>query len=331
MTLRRPAYDQGVSSVSGRNRIVRFSAFGGPEVLHLDDEPARDPGPGEVRVRMAYAGLNPVDYKIRRGNPKYGTALPSDLGRELSGVVEATGPEVEHLAAGDRVFGTIPTGALADRVAAAASYFAFVPDELAMDVAGGLALAGQTAWDAIASQGLQAGDTIVVSASAGGVGGILSQLGVHAGVRVIGSASPGNHRWLRSRGVEPVEYGPGLVDAVRALLGSPAAPTAAFDLHGGESVAQFLELGIPPERINTNAMGDAAPPGVRHVGRGPTDLPTLATLAALVVDGAVDVPIAAHYPLERIADAFTFLEAGHLRGKVVVGGGPDEASQHSNQ
>jgi enoyl reductase len=312
-----------------RNRVVRFSEFGGPEVLHLDEQPIREPGAGEVRVRMAFAGLNPVDYKIRRGGPQYSTVLPSDLGRELSGVVDATGPEVEHLAAGDRVFGTIPSGALADYVVASATYFAFVPDDLPMDVAGGLALAGQTAWDAIASQGLKAGDTILVSACAGGVGGILSQLAVHAGVRVIGSSSTGNHAWLRSRGIEPVVYGPGLVDAVRALLPAGAVPAAAFDLHGAESIGQFLELGVPPERINTNAMGGAGsagaalPPGVRRVGRGPTDLATLATLAALVVDGDVELPIAARYPLSRIAEAYTFLEAGHLRGKVVVSGSHD--------
>jgi NADPH:quinone reductase-like Zn-dependent oxidoreductase len=310
-----------------QNRVVRFDRFGGPEVLQLDEEPLREPGPGEVRVRMAYAGLNPVDYKIRRGGAQYATQLPSDLGRELSGIVDATGPEVEHLAADDRVFGTVPSGALADFVVVAASHFAFVPDELPMDVAGGLALAGQTAWGAIASQGLQAGDTILVSASAGGVGGILSQLAVHAGVRVIGSASPGNHAWLRSRGIEPVEYGPGLVDAVQSLLGTGAAPTAAFDLHGAECVAQFVELGVPPERINTNAMGSAVPgsaelpAGVQRTGRGPTDLATLATIAALVVDGAVEVPIAARFPLARVAEAYTFLEAGHLRGKVVVEGG----------
>jgi NADPH:quinone reductase-like Zn-dependent oxidoreductase len=305
--------------------VVRFAEFGSPDVLYLDDETIREPGPGEVRVRMAYAGLNPVDFKIRRGGPAYGTVLPSGLGRELSGVVESTGPEVENLAAGDRVFGLVETAALADRVIAAASDLAFVPDELPMDVAGGLALAGHTAWDAIASQGLQRGDTIVVSASAGGAGGILAQLAVHSGVRVIGSASPGNHAWLRSRGIEPVEYGPGLVDAVRALLPDGAAPTAAFDFHGPESVAQFLELGVPPERINTNAMGAGAglgkpPRGVRQVGRGPTDLATLATLAALVVDGAIEVPIAGRFPLERVVEAYTLLETRHLRGKIVVSG-----------
>ncbi len=313
------------------NRVVRFAEFGGPEKLFVAEEPISEPGPGEVRVAMAWAGLNPVDFKIRRGSPAYGTVLPSGLGRELSGVVEATGPEVEHLAAGDVVFGFASNGAgrpggLADRVVAAAAGLAFVPDRLPLDVAGGLALAGQTAWDAVASQGLQAGDTIVVSAAAGGVGGILSQLAVHAGVRVIGSASAANHGWLRSRGVEPVAYGPGLPDAVRALLGPGVTLTAAFDLHGPDSIAQFLELGVPPERINTNAMSPGAglgepPPGVRQVGRGATDLATLATLAALVVDGAVEVPIAGRFPLERVADAYVLLEGRHLRGKVVVGGG----------
>ncbi|MEO8094907.1 MAG: NADP-dependent oxidoreductase [Pseudolysinimonas sp.] len=302
------------------NRVVMFSEFGGPEVLRIEQREVEAPPPGHVRVRMAFAGLNPVDYKIRRGGPAYGTVLPSTLGRELSGVVEATGEQVERLAAGDVVFGSIPVGALADAVIVPEANMAFAPKELSLDVAGGLALAGQTAWDAIASQGLKAGDTIVVSASAGGVGGILAQLAVHARVRVIGSASRGNHAWLRSRGIEPVEYGAAFVDAVRALVGSGQSPTAGFDLHGAESVQQFLELGISPERINSNAMGAAVPPGVRTIGRGGPNLDTLGTLAALVVDGALEIPIAGRFALERVRDAYALLEGQHLRGKVVVGG-----------
>ena len=300
------------------NRVVTFAEFGGPEVLRLERRPLPEPGPGEVRVAMAFAGLNPVDYKIRRGGAQYDTVLPSVLGRELSGIVEATGDEVERRAVGDAVFGSILVGAFADAVIVPEGNMAFVPDALPMDVAGGLALAGQTAWDALASQGITRGDTIVVSASAGGVGGILSQLAVHAGARVIGTASHANHAWLRSRGIEPIEYGPGMVDAVRALVDT--VPTAAFDFHGAESVGQFLELGIPAERINSNAMGAAVPPGVNRVGRGGPNLDTLGTLAAMVVDGAVEVPIAGRFRLEQVADAFELLEGQHLRGKVVVGG-----------
>lgn len=300
------------------DRVVEFARFGPPEVLEIVDRPRPELGGDEVRVRVAWAGLNPVDYKIRRGGPGYDVRLPSRIGRELSGRVEQVGLDVSRLAPGDRVFGTIPVGALAEAVAVPASYLAPVPEGLPMDVAGGLALAGQTAWDALASQRLEAGDTIVVTAAAGGVGGILGQLAVRLGVRVIGTASAGNHEWLRSRGVEPVAYGPGLPAAIRAT--APDGVTAAFDLHGAESVRQLLDLGIPPERVNTNAMGAATPEGVRRVGRGGTDLETLGRLAQLVVDGEVEVPIAARFELGEVARAFEFLEGGHLRGKVVVSG-----------
>jgi len=295
--------------------VVRFDRFGGPEVLQVVDVPDAEPGPGEVRVALRAAGLNPADYKRRAAPGPYDVSFPAGIGRELAGVVEATGPGVQRLVAGDQVFGSVPDGAFAERLVQAETYFARKPADLAWEVAGGLALAGQTAWDALGSQELQAGDTILVSAAAGGVGVVLTQLAVHRGIRVIGSASRANHDWLRARGVEPVEYGDGLVEAVRALV--PDGVTAAFDLHGAASVRQFLELGIDPRRINTNAT-DPEPFGIRRVGRGPTDLDTLGALAALVVAGRVELPIAAAYPFDRVRDAFERLETGHVRGKVVL-------------
>jgi len=302
------------------NRAVRFGRFGGPEVLELVDEPVAEPGPDQVRVSLRAAGLNPADSKRRQGGPQYEVTLPTGIGRELAGVVEAVGPGVHGLSIGDEVFGTVPDGAFQTQLVAGASFFARKPAGLPWPVAGGLALVGQTAWDALASQPLEraAGGpapTILVSAAAGGVGGVLSQLAVLRGIRVIGSASRGNHDWLRSRGVEPVEYGPGLVEAVRAL--APEGITAAFDLHGESAVRQFVELGIPPHRINTNAM-DPSVFGVRRVGRGPTSIPTLDALAALVVSGDIELPIAASFEFDRVADAFRMLETGHLRGKVVI-------------
>jgi len=302
------------------NRAVRFGRFGGPEVLELVDEPVTEPGPDQVRVSLRAAGLNPADYKRREGGPQYEVTLPTGIGRELAGVVEAVGPGVHGLSIGDEVFGTVPDGAFQTHLIASASFFARKPAGLPWPVAGGLALVGQTAWDALASQPLEraAGapaPTILISAAAGGVGGVLSQLAVLRGIRVIGSASRGNHDWLRSRGVEAVEYGPGLVEAVRAL--APAGITAAFDLHGESAVRQFVELGIPPHRVNTNAM-DPSVFGVRRVGRGPTSIPTLDALAALVVSGDIELPIAASFEFDRVADAFRMLETGHLRGKVVI-------------
>lgn len=302
------------------NRAVRFERFGGPEVLELVDEPLAEPGSGEVRVALRAAGLNPADYKRREGGPQYVVTLPTGIGRELAGVVDAVGPDVDRLSIGDEVFGTVPDGAFQTHLVADAAFFAHKPAALPWEVAGGLALVGQTAWDALASQPLehakgQPAPTILVSAAAGGVGGILSQLAVLRGIRVIGSASPGNHEWLRSRGVEPVAYGPGLVDAVRAI--APEGITAAFDLQGAGTVRQFLELGVPPHRINTNAM-DPSEFGIRRVGRGPTSIPTLDALAALVVSGDIEVPIAESFAFDRVADAFRRLETGHLRGKVVI-------------
>lgn len=297
------------------NRAVRFSRFGGPEVLELVDQPVSEPGAGEVRVALRAAGLNPADAKRREGGPQYAVTLPTGIGRELAGVVEAVGAAVAGLIIGEEVFGTVVDGAFQTHLVADAGFFARKPAELPWTVAGGLALVGQTAWDALASQPLSSGATILVSAAAGGVGGVLSQLAVLRGIRVIGSASLGNHDWLRSRGVEPVEYGSGLVDAVRAI--APGGVTAAFDLQGSGTVRQFLELGVPPHRINTNAM-DPAEFGIRRVGRGPTSIPTLDVLAALVASGDVEVPIEAAYPFDDVAEAFRRLETGHLRGKVVI-------------
>jgi enoyl reductase len=103
---------------------------------------------------------------------------------------------------------------------------------------------------------------------------------------------------------------------------APDGVAAAFDLHGESAIRQFLELGIPPHRINTNAADPRAlasvAPGITRVGRGPTSIPTLDALAALVASGDIELPIAAAFPFDEVADAFRRLETGHLRGKVVI-------------
>ncbi|MFC0682177.1 NADP-dependent oxidoreductase [Lysobacter korlensis] len=297
-------------------RAVRFDRFGNASVLYLAEVPLVEPGAGQVRVRMRAAGLNPVDYKIRRGTSRYRVTPPAPAGRELAGVVDAVGAGVERLDVGDEVFGTIPTGAFADAVTLEETYFARKPDAVPREVAGGLALAGQTAWDALGSQPLRAGQTVVVSAAAGGVGSILVQLAVLRGIRVIGTASDANAEWLRSVGGIPVRYGDGLASRIRdAAEGHPIA--AVFDLHGPETIEAALELGVPPEHINTNAT-DPTAYGIRGVGRGPTSVPTLDRLAELVAEGRLTVPIAAVYPLDRVRSAFERLEQGHLRGKIVL-------------
>ena len=297
------------------SRTVVYHAFGGPEVLQFEQVQVRAPSANEVRVLFAAGGLNPVDAKIRSGRSRIQLPLPVAVGREFSGVIDAVGPDIDDLAVGDTVFGSIPQGAFADWVLAPAAVVARVPKGVPLAVAAGLALAGQTAWDALDSQDVSEGDVIVVSAAAGGVGGMLGQLAVARGIRVIGTAGEANHGWLRSRGIEPVLYGEGLRE--RLAVAAPDGITAVFDQFGPETIEAALALGVPPERINTIAT-DATVYGVRSVGRGAVHPPTLDALAALVADGTIDVPIAATYPLTEVRAAFEFLEGGHLRGKVVV-------------
>jgi len=305
----------GHARASERVAAVVYETFGGPEVLRVVEREVGHPAPEQVRVRLRAAGLNPVDYKIRRGTSSHAFSLPITAGREFAGVIDAVGEAVEEFSIGDRVFGSIPQGAFSELILVCADVIARVPDAVPFTVAGGLALAGQTAWEALNSQQLHAGDSILVSAAAGGVGGLLCQLAVSRGIEVFGTASEGNHEWLRSIGVQPVLYGEGLLERLRALQPEPA--TAVFDLHGPDTIRVALEWGVPAHRINTNAT-DPRPFGIRAVGRGAVNAVMLSALAGLVAHGTLVVPIAAEYPLADARAAFERLETGHVRGKVVL-------------
>lgn len=294
---------------------ARFDRFGPASVISVVDAELPQPGPHEVRVRVTAVGLNPVDYKMREGTSRHSVTLPSGIGRELAGIVDQLGEGVTALQVGDEVFGTVHIGSLADYAVVPAGNLARKPAELDWIVAGGLALAGQTAYDSFASQSITAADTILVSAAAGGVGSIVAQLGTRAGATVIGTAGPSNQDYLASLGVIPVLYGPGLADRVRAAV--PTAVTAVFDHHGAETIEAALELGVDRSRINTIAT-NPEPWGIRRVGRGGPSIVTLDTLAGLVVRGELTISVDSTYPLSEVVAAFEQLERGHLRGKVVI-------------
>ncbi|WP_207456410.1 NADP-dependent oxidoreductase [Desertivibrio insolitus] len=294
-------------------RAVRVPRFGGPEVLTVERLDPEAPGPGQVRVAVRTAGLNPVDSSIRRGPNAYGFEPPLTNGRELAGVVESVGPDVSRLAPGDEVFGTIPIGAQAELVVADEEQFALKPAALPWEVAGGLALAGQTAWDELASQHVTAADVVLVSAAAGGVGVIAAQLALKLGAIVLGTASERNHEFLRGLGVVPLAYGEGLRERLEQL----PRVTVVLDHAGPETLRTALGLGVDPRRINTIAT-DPAPFGVQRVGRGPRDIRALSTLADLVVDGTLQVPVDSTWAMDDVVDAYRRLEGRHLRGKVVL-------------
>src|SRR5689334_955208 len=194
-------------------RAIVQHAFGGPEVLELDERPIPDPIATEVRVRVQAAGVNPVDWKTRAGlGAGAGWGLPLCLGWDVAGVVDAVGPGVTRFAVGDPVFGMPwfprPAGAYAEFVTAPSRHFARRPEGLGVVEAGGLALAGLTAWQCLVDVArVQPGQRVLVHAGAGGVGHLAVQIAKARGAHVIATASAAKHDLLAELGVdEAVDY-----------------------------------------------------------------------------------------------------------------------------
>jgi NADPH:quinone reductase-like Zn-dependent oxidoreductase len=303
------------------SRAVRFDQYGGVDVLTVVDVEDPVPGPGQLLVRVKAAGINPGEGKIREGtlHERWPATFPSGQGSDLAGVVEAVGDGVTGFEAGDEVIGfTDSRASQAELVVIDAENATPRPAGVPWEVAGALFVAGATAYAASRAVSPAEGDTVVVSGAAGGVGSLTVQLVRRSGATVIGLASEPNHEWLRGHGVVAVTYGDGVADRIREA--APGGVDAFIDTIGGGYVELALELGVAPDRIDT--IADFAAPakyGVKADGNAAgASAETLAELAALVDDGALEVPIAATYPLERVRDAYTELERNHTRGKIVL-------------
>ena len=301
-------------------RYVRFEEFGGPEVLHVvtEEEPPQA-GPGEVRVRVKTAGLNPVDWKIFHGGPSaanYNAVPPCGNGNDFAGVIDQVGAGVTTLHTDVVVLGGARMYAQADYVVIDATKVIRKPENLSLNQAGALDIAGRTAWASVHSLNLTSEDTVLVSAAAGGVGVLAVQLALRTGATVIGTAGPDNHDFLRSLGVIPVAYGEGLVGRVRKVA---QHVSAVLDNHGPATIDAALKLGVPGPRINTiAARGHRTDAGIAGVGGQAATIADLATLADLISSGEIVLPIDSVYPLERVREAYEHQMAGHLRGKVVL-------------
>jgi NADPH:quinone reductase-like Zn-dependent oxidoreductase len=309
------------------SRAVIYETYGGPEVLELREVPEPHAGPGEIRVRVTAVGLNPMDWRVAAGADPTAAALtggtlPAGFGSDFAGVVDEVGAGAEGFAAGDRVYG----GALGR---AAADFLVFktpprlpdvlfhTPEGISDEVASTLSVSGHTAAAAVAAAGVRAGDTVLIGGAAGGVGVFAVQLAKLAGATVIGTASEGTFGFLRELGAEPVAYGPGLADRVRAL--APGGVTAAADLFGTEAAEAALALGVPPERVSTITEVGAAPPaGVRRTGAVGAAPDTMHRITSAILAGQLTVPVAAVFPVEKIRDAVALQAGRHVHGKVVV-------------
>jgi NADPH:quinone reductase-like Zn-dependent oxidoreductase len=251
---------------------------------------------------------------------RFGLRLPCGFGTDYAGVVDQVGDGVTDFAVGDRVFGGILSRAVADYVVidaagtmAAGGQAHHTPDGVDDRTAATLAIAGATASAALAVVGPGPGDTLLVGGAGGGVGVFAVQLARIAGAKVIGTGSASSAQALRALGAEPVSYGDGLVEQVRAL--APAGVTAAIDLHGTETVQAARELGVPDERITTIAaqVDDITAANGANATAGALD-----EIANLVASGQLRVPIAASFPMEQIRAAVELQAGRHVHGKVVI-------------
>jgi NADPH:quinone reductase len=305
-------------------------AYGGPEVLSLVDEPVTEPGPGQARIEVRAAGVNPIDYKSYSGRMGADPArLPLHLGSEAAGVIAAIGDGAAGpagpLAVGDEVIAFRAPGAYAAELLVPGG--ALVPRPAGLDwaQASGLMLTGVTAWHALGVVGVHEGDTVLIHGGSGGVGTMAVQLAAGRGATVIATASPARHEFLRELGATPVAYGDGLADRVRAAAGQGV--DAALDLVGtDEAVDVSLELVADPGRITTIvASRRAFDLGLKVLGGAPgadpgTEIRSAARLdlVRLVGEGSLRVFVSRTFPLADAADAHRLIMDGHVAGKIAL-------------
>jgi len=307
--------------VATQARAVRFDRYGGREELYVADMDRPSPSAGEVLVEVRAAGINPGEIGIRSGalHERFPATFPSGEGSDLAGVVLEVGDGVSDFAVGDDVLGfSFQRSSHATHTVVPVDQLIHKPAELSWEVAGSLYVVGVTAYAAVRAVAPQPGETVAVSAAAGGVGSLVVQLLALRDVRVLGIASSGNAEWLRAHGVEPVEYGDGL--AQRLQQAAPDGIDAFIDLFGPDYVQLAVDLGLSPERINTIiSFEKAAEVGAKSEGSAEASTPAVLTeIADLVSTGALDFDVAATYPLDRVVDAFAELEQRHTHGKIVL-------------
>lgn len=305
--------------------VVVATDFGGPEVLSLVDQPTPEPGPGEVRIDVRAVGVNPIDYKSYSG--AFGadrSQLPRRIGSEAAGIVSAVGPDVTDVAVGDEVIAFRAPGAYAAQLVAPIDALTPKPDEVPWEAAAGLMLTGTTAVHTLVTADVGAGDTVLVHGGAGGVGLMVVQLAVARRATVIATASEPKHELLHSLGAQPVTYGDGLVERVRAA--APNGVDAAIDTIGtDEAVDSSLALVASASRIVSIAAFGRGSDGIHLVGGGPGADPgneirmaSRAMLAEAVAAGTLRVIVDRTFPLAEAAEAHRLLARGHVTGKLIL-------------
>jgi NADPH:quinone reductase-like Zn-dependent oxidoreductase len=297
-------------------RAVRFHQYGDPQVLALEDAPEPHAGPGQVRIRVRAASVNPIDWKLRAGYlaEMMPTTFPAVPGSDAAGVVDEVGEGTTGVTLGDEVFGLAVSGSAAELAVLGA--WAHVPASWSTEQAAAAGLVSSTAIAGLDALGDLAGRTILLEGAAGGVGSAAVEIAVARGATVIGTASATHHDFLRSLGATPVTYGEGLASRVAAV--APDGVDVALDLAGSGSLADLVAIVGDPAKVATVADFTAAAMGVAVV-QGAANAPAnLAVAAELGAAGAYTPRIDSTYPLAQTAEAHAYVQAGHTQGKVVL-------------
>ncbi|MFI6090884.1 NADP-dependent oxidoreductase [Streptomyces sp. NPDC051218] len=292
---------------------VSFTEFGGPDVLRLEDADEPHAGPGQIRIAVRAAGVNPVDWRVREGQKlgAHPVELPAGVGLDASGVVDEVGEGVEGVEVGDHVFGE---GSCTYAEFAVLGAWARMPEGLTFEEAAGYPSVVETALRIIDQVGVRAGQTLLVSGASGGVGSAVLQIARERGITVIGTAGAANQDYLRGLGAVPTTYGDGWVERVRQL----GNVDAALDLAGSGVIRELVELTGDPRTVISIADLGAPEFGVRFSGVAGSVPEALAEAADLISRGRLHIPVEKSYALADAAAAHIDSQAGHTRGRRVV-------------
>lgn len=308
---------------------IVYTEFGSPDVLHLMEIPDPVAVRGEVVVRIEAAGANPIDAKLRSGKrPSPPITEPRPVGFDGAGVVEVLGEGVDGLAVGDRVAIRDAVGTYASALAVAAEKLVRLPDAVTAAEGAAIGIPAGTAYQALRSLDVRAGDVLLVHGGSGSVGQAAVQFAVAEGATVIATASPARHEQLRELGAIPVAYGDGLLERVREA--APAPVTVVLDCAGtDEAIQTSLALVTDRDRIATIVRGpDAADFGIRAFSGGsPVPLTAqelewraeaLQKTVDLLAAGDFTIELGPQLPLAEAARAHELMESGAASGKITL-------------